>query len=146
MGVVGDGSYLAVGDDVDNAVKVAQHCPAQVQFLYQTGNAGHLDDIAGIELVLQEDEQAVENVLDDALCAEADGDTDDAGGGNQRGDIVAKFGQDHEGGHGEGEHAGDADKDAGQRSGSLEALFLGVGAVVLPVLDVTHQAATQHSS
>ena len=46
--------------------------------------AGDVDDFAYVVLVFDEDEDAVEHVLEDGLGAEADGDAYDSGRGEQR--------------------------------------------------------------
>ena len=49
-----------------------------------------VDDVADAVLVLEDHEDAGEEVLDQALRAEADGDTDDAGAGDDRADVDAR--------------------------------------------------------
>ena len=57
------------------------------------GEAGDLDALADVVLILDEDEDAVDHVLEDALCAETDADAEHAGGGEQGGEIDAEDGQ-----------------------------------------------------
>ena len=66
------------GHRVDDAVEVAQRRPPQAEVLDRAADAGDRDDVALAELVLDEDQRAVEVVADEALGAEADGDADDA--------------------------------------------------------------------
>ena len=55
-----------------------------------------VDDVALAELVLDEDERAVQIVLDEALRPEPDGDPDDAEAGDGRPDVEPELAQDHE--------------------------------------------------
>ncbi len=57
-----------------------------------------LDHIAHVVLVFDEDEDAVEAVLDDGLRGEAEGDASDAGAGQQRCQLEAQHRQDFQGG------------------------------------------------
>ena len=93
--VAGDGD-LAVGDRVDDAVEVAQRRPPQAEVLDRAGHAGDPDDVALAELVLDEDERAVEVVADEVLGAEPDGDPDDAEAGDRRTDVEAELAEDHQ--------------------------------------------------
>ncbi len=58
--------------------------------------AGHGHDVADAELVLDEDEQAVDGVADKGLRAQADGDADDADARQHGPDVDAQLGQDGE--------------------------------------------------
>jgi hypothetical protein len=80
-GEVGDGGDLAVGDDVEGAIAVAEAGAAEGEVFYGAFESGENDDLADVVLVFDEDEDAVEHVLEDGLCAEADADPDDSGGG-----------------------------------------------------------------
>ena len=86
-GQVGGDLDLAVGDGVDHAVDVAQRRPPQVEVLDRAGHAGQAHDVALGELVLDEDERAVEVVADERLRPEADRDADDAEPGDGRPDV-----------------------------------------------------------
>ena len=83
-GEVGDGGDLAVGDDVESAVGVAEGGAAEGEVFDGAFEAGDVDDLADVVLVFDEDQDAVEHVLEDALRAEADGDAENTGGGQQR--------------------------------------------------------------
>jgi hypothetical protein len=80
-GEVGDGGDLAVGDDVEGAVGVADAGAAEGEVFYCALEAGDADDFADVVLVFDEDQDAVDHVLEDALGTEADGDAENAGGG-----------------------------------------------------------------
>jgi len=80
-GEIGDGSDLAVGDDVESAVGIAEGGAAEGEVFYGAFQARDGDDLAYVVLVFYEDEDSVEHVLEDGLGAEADADADDAGGG-----------------------------------------------------------------
>ena len=55
-----------------------------------------VDGVADAVLVLEDHEDAAQEVLDEALRAEAERDADDAGAGDQRRDVVAELGDHHE--------------------------------------------------
>ena len=80
-GEIGDGGDLAVGDDVEGAVAVAEAGAAEGEVFDGAFESGENDDFADVVLVFDEDEDAVEHVLEDGLGAEADADTDDSGRG-----------------------------------------------------------------
>ncbi len=80
-GEVGDGGDLAVGDDVEGSVAVAEGGTAEGEVFDGAFEACEDDDFTDVVLVFDEDEDAVEHVLEDGLRAEADADADDAGGG-----------------------------------------------------------------
>ena len=91
-GQVGGDLDLAVGHRVDDPVEVAQRRPAEREVLDRAGDAGDADDVALGELVLDEDQGAVEVVADEALGAEADRDADDPEPGDGRPDVEARAG------------------------------------------------------
>jgi hypothetical protein len=80
-GEVGDGGDLAVGDDVEGAVAIAETGAAEGEVFDGAFESGENDDLADVVLVFDEDEDAVEHVFEYGLCAEADADADDSGGG-----------------------------------------------------------------
>ena len=65
-GQVGGDLDLAVGDGVDDAVEVAERRPPQVEVLDRAVDAGEADHVALAELVLDQDQGAVEVVADEA--------------------------------------------------------------------------------
>ncbi len=78
-GEVGYGGDLAVGDDVEGAVAVAKAGAAEGEVFDGAFESGQNNDLADVVLIFDEDEDAVEHVLEDGLGAEADADTDDSG-------------------------------------------------------------------
>jgi hypothetical protein len=80
-GEIGDGGDLAVGNDVEGAVAVADAGAAKGKVFDCAFESGENDDFADVVLVFDEDEDAVEHVFEDGLCAEADADTDYPGRG-----------------------------------------------------------------
>ena len=82
-GEVGDGGDLAVGNDVDGAVGVAQLGDTEGEVFDGAGEAGDANDVADGVLVFDEDEDASEHVLEDGLRAKADAQTDDACRGDE---------------------------------------------------------------
>ena len=88
---------------MDDAVEVAQRRPAQGEVLDRAGHPGDPDDVALGELVLDQDERAVEVVADEALGPEPDGDADDAEAGDGRPDVEPELAEDHQDGDGHDE-------------------------------------------
>ena len=80
-GLVAHDLDLAVGDDVHDAVDVAQHHHPQRHLLDRAALAAGLDHVAQPELVLEEDEEAGDDVLDQALRPEGDREAEDSGAG-----------------------------------------------------------------
>src|ERR1019366_158533 len=72
------------------AIAVAQLGQAQGKVLDGAGEGGELDGVADVVLVFDEDEDAVEHVFEEGLRPKADADADDAGGGEQRGEVDAQ--------------------------------------------------------
>ena len=71
---VGDGGDLAVGDDVEGAVGVADAGAAEGEVFDGTLEAGEDDDLAYVVLVFDQDEEAGEHVLEEGLRAETNAD------------------------------------------------------------------------
>ena len=132
-GEVGDGGDLAVGDDVEGAIVVAKSGAAKGEVFDGSFETGGHDDLADVVLVFDKDEDAGEHVLEEGLCAEADADADNAGGGEdglvgnvedveqlQEGDEAedAVGGSTQNGGHG------------AELGGAVEVANLAVGALV----------------
>src|SRR4029079_3812240 len=80
----------------NDAIEVAQRRPPQAEVLDRAGDSGDPDHVTLAELVLDEDQGAVEVVADELLGAEADGDAHDAEPGNRRPDVEVEATQDHE--------------------------------------------------
>ena len=97
---------------MDDAVAVAQGGPPEREVLDRAAHAGDPDDVALRELVLDEDEDAVEEVLDEALGAEADGDADDPEARDRRPDVDAELAEDHDHGDRQDEDPEEADERA----------------------------------
>ena len=111
---IGDGGDLRVGNDVEGAVGVADGGFAQGHGFDDAGKAGEAHGVADVELVFDDDEDAVEHVLDDVLSGEADGDSGDAGGGQQGAEVDADGVENlHAGDEADDGEAGGAD-DAGE--------------------------------
>jgi len=123
-GEVLDGGDLAVGDDVHGAVGVAQGSAAQGHLLDGAGEAGDLDEVADGVLVLDEDVDAVEDVLEDGLRAEADAEADDADRGEQGLEVDVEDGQDLK-----QDEEGDEDVAGGAQDGGHGAHLRGVAGV-----------------
>jgi hypothetical protein len=74
---VGDDGDRAVGDDVRRAVDVPQHGRAEVDGLHLARAAGGCDRVPDADLILQQDEKSGDDILDERLRAEADGESED---------------------------------------------------------------------
>jgi len=83
-GKVGDGRDLAVGDDVDGAVAVAERGATEGEIFDRTLQAGDFDGVTHVVLVFEEDEDAVEHVLEDGLRTKTDAKADNACGSDKR--------------------------------------------------------------
>ena len=88
--------HLAVGEDVDRAFLVAQHDRAQVDFLDEPALAIDDRDVADAALVLEDQEEAGDDVAHDRLRAETDRQPRDAGARQRRRDVDAQLAQDHQ--------------------------------------------------
>ena len=95
-GEVRDGCDLRVWDEVEGAVGVAQGREPKAEVYHRASKRGELDRIADVELVLDENEDSVQHVLEKGLGAETYADSNDAGGGDQRGEVDPQDGQDVE--------------------------------------------------
>ena len=80
-GEVGDSSDLAVRDGVESAVAIAKRGAAEAEVFNGALESGNFDDLTYVVLVFDEDEDAVEHVLEDGLSTESDADTDYPCGG-----------------------------------------------------------------
>jgi len=80
-----------------------------------------IDDVTDAVLVLEDHEHAGQEVLDQVLRAEAEGDPDDAGAGHDRGEVEAELGQDHRTGDGGDGERDDAAQHRAERLGPLAA-------------------------
>ena len=69
---VADAQDLAVAHVPERAVDVADVGDADADVLDDAGGGAEVDDVADAELVLRDDEEAVQHVLDDVLRAEAE--------------------------------------------------------------------------
>ena len=78
---VADAGDLAVADVPEGAVDVADVRHAHAHVLDDAGGEPEVDDVADPDLVLGDDEDAVQHVLHDVLRAEAEAGAD--GGGEQ---------------------------------------------------------------
>ncbi len=61
-------------------------------------------DVADADLIFEDEEEAGDDVADQRLRAEADGQADDAGAGEHRGDVHVQLAQDHQGRDADGDH------------------------------------------
>jgi hypothetical protein len=140
---VGDGGDLAVGDDVESAVCVADGGASKGEVFDGALEAGEADDLADVVLVFDEDENTVEHVLEDALCAEADGDAQNAGR-SEKGLVadvqkVEDLQEDDEAE--DGVRSGAYDSGHGAKlGGTVEVAYLMVGAAAQALDEEQHEA------
>ena len=85
--VVGDRVDAAERNRVDRAGRRAQRQRARVDALDVAADAGDLDVFVDPEGIVEKEEQAGDQVLDEGLRAEADGQAEDPGAGEHRADI-----------------------------------------------------------
>ena len=97
---VADPEDVAVGDVPHGAVHVAQPGGAQAHGLDGAAGLTGVDDVADPVLVLDQHEGPRDEVLDQALRAEAEGNPGDAGAGDQQAEGDAQLAQDHDAGDG----------------------------------------------
>ena len=121
---VRDPHHLAVADVPDHAGLVAQPRDPQGDLLDGADHGPEVDHVADAELVLEDHEDAVEVVLHQGLRAEGQGHADDAGAGQQRGDVDVERREDH--GGRDRPHA-DRDHAAQQLADGLRALLAPLG-------------------
>lgn len=76
---------------MDGAVLVAEHGSPEIDLLHQAGDAGHGDDVSLAILILDDDEEARDDVLDERLRAEADRDAEHSSAGEDRRDVDAEL-------------------------------------------------------
>ena len=91
---------LPFGKHVNGAFLVAQHDRPEVDLLDQAADAVDRRDVADADLILEDHEEAADDVAHERLCAEADGEPGDAGAGQDGRDVDVEFVEDH--------HQGDA--------------------------------------
>src|SRR5215207_9958587 len=70
---------LTVRNDVQRPVQISQHHDSQRHLLNGASLPGSLDDVAHGELILQQEEEAGDDVPDQALRSEGDGQAEDTG-------------------------------------------------------------------
>ena len=83
------------------AVHVAEECGAQGDLFDDAGGRSHVDDVTHAELILDQHEHSGEEILDEALGAESECDTDDSGAGDEWTQVDVELRQRHEAGNGE---------------------------------------------
>ena len=114
-GQVGGHVDLAVGDRVHHAIEVAQRRPPQREVLDGPLDARDAHDVAPGELVLDQDERAVEVVADEELRPEADRDPDHAETRDGRPDVESELTEDHQPGDDHDEELDDVRRQAVER-------------------------------
>ena len=95
LALVADPEDLPVADVPDRAVDVPQPRHPQADRLHGAAGRTQVDHVADPELVLEDHEDPGQEVLDQVLRAEAERDTEDAGAGDDRADVVAQLREHH---------------------------------------------------
>ena len=121
-GLVGDGGDGGEWDDVDGAVDGAEADSADGEGFDSAAEAGEGDDVADLHGVLEEEEKAGNEVLDEFLRAKADGDADNAGAGEERSDVHADLAERHQ-----DDDQEDGDQQHGAEHGQQGAEAAGAG-------------------
>jgi hypothetical protein len=93
---VGERRDRAVRNDVDRALFVPEHRRPQVDLFDESAGAVDRHHVADTHLVLEDQEEPANQILDQALRAEAERDADDAGAGQSRRDVDLELVQDHQ--------------------------------------------------
>ena len=124
MAAVGDGEDFAVADVPHDAAEVAHPGDAQRDVLDHTNHPGKFHGVAHPVLVFQHDENAGQIVLHKVLRAETERHAEDAGAGEQRGDVDAEQRQNGEQGNAAGDHRHHA---AQQRADRVRPLGTSLG-------------------
>lgn len=78
-----------------------------------------VDDIADADLIFEEDEEAADDVLDEVLCTESDGEADYTGGGDDGADFEAELFENHHAGDDVDTDAEDPTDDSGKGVGAF---------------------------
>ena len=116
---VADPEDLAVADVPDGAVDVAEPGDAQADRLDGAAGLAEVDDVADAVLVLEDHEDAGQEVLDQALRAEAERDADDRRRWRSAARVVAELGDHHDADDREDHDRGDALEQRAHRLGAL---------------------------
>ncbi len=111
---------LAVADVPDGAVDVAHPGDPQAHRLDGPDGLAEVDLVAHAVLVLDDHEDAGEEVADQALGAEAERDADDAGAGDDRADVDPDLAEHHRPEDGHDDAADDALEQAAHGLGALD--------------------------
>ncbi len=93
---IADHSEQAVGDEMDSAIKVAQDCTAQGELFHFARHGSGPNGVADAVLIIEQDEKPGQDIFHQGLRTKADGQSGDAGAGNQRLDRDAELLQDIE--------------------------------------------------
>ena len=118
---IGERANIAVGDGVDNAFDRAQHDGTQVDLFNRAFHAVDDRRVADPHLVLGNHEHAGDDVLDQRLGAKAHREAEDAGAGEDRGNVDVDLAQDDKNGRAPDQRREEAPERHPQRLGALAA-------------------------
>src|SRR5262249_45829712 len=113
-----------IADVMNRAVAITQDDHAQPDFLDEAAFPFDIHDVAHADLVFDQNEKAADDILHEILRAETDGETDDAGAGENGADINADLFEGHHAGDGNDEKNEEVTDESGKGVGAL--LNLGV--------------------
>src|SRR5207237_2550404 len=87
----GDVLNISVWDDIHLPFEISQDCRSQSHTFDDTRKIANLHNITDAELVFKQDEETGNNILDQALRAKTNGQSNDAGTGKHRTDAESEF-------------------------------------------------------
>ena len=96
LAAVGERVDRAVGKDVDRPLRVTQNDGPEVDRLDQPAGAVDRRDVADAHLILENQEEAADDVAHQRLRAEADRQAGNPGAGQHRRDVDAELVEDHQ--------------------------------------------------
>src|SRR5690606_15417177 len=120
--LVAERPQLAGRDHQQLAVELAHLDEAEADVLHRAGLAAVRDEVAHADGVVEEQEQAGDDVLDEGLRAEADGQPGDARAGQQRPHVEPELAQDHDGRHAPDDVLGNGADEVGHGQHALPLL------------------------
>ena len=87
----GDVRNISIGDDVHLPFEIPQNRRPQGHTFDDTRKIANLHNVPDAELVFKQDEETGDDILDQALSAKTNGQSNDAGAGKHRTDVESEF-------------------------------------------------------
>ena len=138
-GDVGEAADGAIGEGVEGAIAGAQDSGPEADVLDGAAPAIDFADIAGADVIFEQEEDAGEGVFDEGAGTEAEGETPDTEAGEDGGEVEAELTGDRESGEEPDGGDGDFASDAGEGIGAF--FEFGVGSGPAPAQDPERMAA-----